>query len=258
MSIGHVAAIRAEMDNGHMRLGWTVTVERSEDLKRIEIARCVLKRKHHELGTRVRAAACYGSVAHRAAREHSDVELTIITDETVPYEDEYFFEQGTLVECTLVSEARMLAAARLVPVDWGIKSDQYRHHHVLYDPDQFFPRLWSVANDLAPSDFDQALAESWWHVYELRGKVHNAVADDDVVRAIYTAWTFAYWTAMRIALHERRPYESGRTLWREVANRGYGMPELVDGLVTGRLPEVGWGLETAWERTSSWGAPPQD
>ncbi len=240
-----------------MRLGWTVTVERSEDLKRIEIARCVLKRKHHELGTRVRAAACYGSVAHRAAREHSDVELTIITDETVPYEDEYFFEQGTLVECTLVSEARMLAAARPVPVDWGIKADQYRHHHVLYDPDQFFPRLWSVADDLAPSDFDQAVAESWWYVYELRGKVHNAVADADAARTIYTAWTFAYWTAMRIALHERRPYESGRTLWREAADRGYGMPELLDVLAAGQLPHVGRGVETVWEQTRSWGAPPQ-
>lgn len=179
-----------------------MTVERPQDLGRIEIARCILERKRDELGARVRAAACYGSVAHGAAGEHSDVELTIITEETVPYEDEYVFQQGTLVECTVVSESRMLAAAQRVRPDWGIQADQYRRHHVLYDPDRFFSRLWSVADDLAPSDFDQALADSWWRVYELRGKVQNAVADDDVVQAIYTAWTFAYWTAMRIALLE--------------------------------------------------------
>ncbi len=224
-------------------------------MKRIRLARYVLERKRDGLGTRVVAAACYGSVAHRAAREHSDVEITIITDETVPYEDEYFFEQGTLIECTLVSEARMLAAARRVTAAWGIEADQYRHHHVLYDPDRFFPRLWAVAEDLSPSDFDRALAESWWWVYELRGKVLNALADDDTPCAIYTAWTFAYWTAMRVALRERRPYESGRTLWQEVADRGYGMAELVDALATGQLPEIGRGVEVVWERTRSWGAP---
>lgn len=232
-----------------------MTVERLEDLRRIEIAQRVLERARDELGTQLRAAACYGSVAHGAAREHSDVELTIITDETVAYRDEYLFERGTLVECTFVSVARMLAAARRVPPDWGIKADQYRHHHVLYDADGFFPRLWSVADDLAPSDFDSALAESWWIVYELRGKVRNALADDDRPQTIYTAWSFAYWTAMRIALHEQRPYESGRTIWHDAIARGYRIRQLVDALLVGQVTEIGQGVDAVWEQTEAWGAP---
>jgi hypothetical protein len=35
----------------------------------------------------------------------------------------------------------------------------------------------------------------------------------DAPRVLFHAWEFAYWAALRIALRERRPYESDRTRW---------------------------------------------
>lgn len=60
---------------------------------------------------------------------------------------------------------------------------------------------------------------------------------------------------MRIALHDREPYESGRTIWRDVAARGYRMDALVAALVAGDIVNIEAAVERVWERTGVWGAP---
>ena len=74
-------------------------------------------------------------------------------------------------------------------------------------------------------------------------------------RMSYTGWEFAYSAAMHIALQERKPYESGRTLWRDVTTRGYGMKELVDVLTAGALEKITGALDNVWEHIKAWGAP---
>lgn len=60
---------------------------------------------------------------------------------------------------------------------------------------------------------------------------------------------------MRIALKERRPYESLRTLWGDVASRGYGMDELVDALTTADLDRIAAAVERVWDEIGDWGGP---
>jgi hypothetical protein len=105
------------------------------------------------------------------------------------------------------------------------------------------------------SDFDAALARSWWTVYELRGKILNALWNDDLPTVMYGAWSFAYWAAMRIALHDQVPYESARTLWSDVTTRSNQMKDLIDALLmvpgAALAPSVG----AVWEYMESWGSP---
>jgi hypothetical protein len=119
-----------------------------------------VERKRRELGEAMLAAAVYGSVAHRAAAQHSDVEVDVVVDETVEERDEYFFDEGVMVECNLVSAERMLSSARRVPWNWGIKADAYRHQEAIWDPGAFFKRLHEAATTIPDEDFDRALAES--------------------------------------------------------------------------------------------------
>jgi hypothetical protein len=222
---------------------------------RIEIARRIVERKRQELDEHFIAAACYGSVAHNAALPHSDIEIVIVTDDTVTANETQFFEQGIMVECDVLPASRMLTAARRVTLDWGIEADQYLHHLVICDPNQFFPRLWAVASDLPQENFDNALKVSWWDAYEIRGKVYNALLAEDHPRMSYTGCEFAYSAAMHIALHERKPYESGRTLWQDVITRGYGMKELVDVLSTGALDKIIEAVDNVWDQIKAWGTP---
>lgn len=225
------------------------------DRVRIEIARRIVERKKQELGEHLVAAACYGSVAHHASMQHSDVEMIILTDDTIEAREDQFFDNGIMVECDMLPAARILLAARRVTSRWGIEADQYRHHLVLWDPDRFFPRLWAAASDLPAEDFERALKTSWWWAYEARMKALNAQLLDDRPRLYADGWGFAQATAMRIALYEQRPYESGRTLWQDVTARGYGMRELIGSLTTGDFQQIPRGIDAVWEQTNTWGAP---
>lgn len=226
------------------------------DRQRITVAQDVVAQKHLELGEHLRAACCYGSVAHQAAGEYSDVEMIIITDETVPGKEERFFAQGIMVECDTRSASRLLRAARQqVSSRWGIEADQYRHHLVLLDLDGFFPQLWEISHNLPADAFTEILPETWWWCYEVRNKLLNACAVHHGPRLRSEGWGFAFAAAMHIALYEQRPYESGRTLWQDVMARGYGMRELVDILTTGPLEQIAPVVDEVWRQIRQWGAP---
>ncbi|HLZ23692.1 MAG TPA: kanamycin nucleotidyltransferase C-terminal domain-containing protein [Ktedonobacterales bacterium] len=231
--------------------------ETDPNAARLAVAQRVFARVHAEHGEHLIAAAVYGSVARAEASAESDVELTIITDETVEYADAYCFEQGILVEYTMVPAARMLAASRRVTPAWGIEADQYRRHLVLWDPTGFFPTLWRAARDIPDGAFAEAAHTAWWHAFEGRGKYHNAARMGDLPRIHYTAWQFAYMTALRIALHERRPYTSGRTIWTDVVVRGYGMSGLLAALTAGSVDHISAAIELVWAETQLWGKPEQ-
>jgi kanamycin nucleotidyltransferase len=228
----------------------------SPNAVRLEIARRCVERKRRELGKAMIAGAVYGSVAHGAAAEHSDVEVIVVVGESVDERDEHFFDEGVMVECNVVQAERILASARQVPWNWGIKADAYRHHEPLWDPGSFFERLREAAFSPSDEDFERALDETWWIVYEEREKLQNAVSADDVPRAVYLGWDFAYAAAMRIALRERTPYESGRTLWRDVASRGYDMHQLVEAVTQGAasLDEIRRCVDAVWRKIDAWSA----
>lgn len=218
------------------------------------IVHSVIERKRQELGEHMLAGACYGSVAHNAASDYSDVELVVLTDDTLSLVDESFFEQGIMVECTMLPMTRMFNASQRVTPHWGIEADQYRHHLPIWDPDNLFPKLWDVARDLPQEAFAHALREHWWGLYERRTKFLNAFLLQDMARIQYDGWGFAFGAAMHIALHEQRPYESMRTIWKDVSERGYSMAELVDLLATGPYDQLPQTVEDVWNNIRLWGA----
>jgi kanamycin nucleotidyltransferase len=222
---------------------------------RLEIARELVERRRAELGEHLAAGAVYASVAHGAALLHSDVEIVLLTDDTVPAREDLTLERGIMVEADMLPAGRFLAAASRVTAKWGIQADQYRHHLVLWDPDGVFPRAWEAANNPPEDAFAPALAGSWWPAFETRGKLLNGALVGDPRRMMHHAWEVAYWAAMRVALVERRPYESDRTLWGDVAARGYGVAELVTALTEGAHGRVPDAAEEVWRQTWGWGAP---
>jgi kanamycin nucleotidyltransferase len=172
--------------------------------------------------------------------------------------DEWFFDQGVMVECAVVQAERLLASARSVPWNWGIKADVHRHQVAIWDPDSFFERLREAAASLTDEDFTPALEHTWWILFEEREKLRSAIAQEDSSRAVYLGWELAYGAAMRIALRERKPYESGRTLWRAAASRGYGMERLIAALTSGAaaLPEITSAVDAVWSEIGEQDPPP--
>ncbi|HLI06458.1 MAG TPA: hypothetical protein VKV40_07815 [Ktedonobacteraceae bacterium] len=91
------------------------------DRVRLVIAHRIVEWKKQEPGKHLVAAACYGSVAHHASREYSDIEPVILTDDTIEAREGMFFADGIMVECDILPASRMLKAAQPVRVSWGIE-----------------------------------------------------------------------------------------------------------------------------------------
>ena len=222
---------------------------------RREMASDIVARARKELGAALRAAAIYGSVAHDAADVDSDLEIVLVTNGTLEQDEEQFFARSVMVEVTRLPASHMLAAARRVGEFWGVQADEYRHQLVLFDLDGFFPTLRQAACDLPDEAFTGALRETWWYAFESRGKLRNAWRAGDRARIGHGGWHFAYSAAMRIALKTRTPYESARTIWRDVRQLGYGMPALLDALIAGEPEAIGAAVEVVWAQMRDWEAP---
>lgn len=222
---------------------------------RVAVAHAIVAEQRRQLDRHLLAAACYGSVAHGAAAAHSDLELVLLTDDgTAPWEHR-FLRDGVLVECDCLPASRMLSATRCVTPKWGVEADQYRHHFVLWDPDDLFPKVWEAARSLPNEVFENVLRDGWWVAWEILGKARNGLDAGDMPRAVFHAWEVAYHAALRIALYERVPYESARTLWDDVAARVYDLPALLDTLTRGDLASLSGALDAVWLRVGHWGAP---
>lgn len=148
-----------------------------------------------------------------------------------------------------------MRAAQRVTKRWGIEADQYRCHLALLDLDTIFPDLWEKATNIPDAMFTEVLPAAWWWCYESRNKLRNAWSAEDGPRIRSEGWGVATAAAMHIALYERRPYESGRTLWQDVVARGYGMEELVPLLTTGSLEHILPAVDDVWKQIGLWGAP---
>lgn len=98
-----------------------------ETWRRIQLAEAMVCDYRREMGEHVVGAACYGSVAHERADAHSDLELIVLTDTSVEAVNVDTVQQGIQVECDVVPTNRLLRAAKIVTIDWGIEADRYRY-----------------------------------------------------------------------------------------------------------------------------------
>lgn len=114
------------------------------------------------------AMAVYGSVAHGQARQHSDLELVMLTADTGnEAKEERFIVGDVAVECDGVPKSRVIRAASEISVEWGVEADQYRHHRVIWDPEELFHQVHIAAHHLLDADFQRAQQQNWWIIHEL-------------------------------------------------------------------------------------------
>lgn len=195
------------------------------------------------------AVAAYGSVAHGAARRYSDLEVVVLTSDDVPAQESQHVRDGVLVEVDLLPATRMLRAAGRVTVFWGLEADQYRVFQSLYDPSALLAQVRAASLAVPAAAFVQPLHDSALRLLELLGKFCNAADDHDSATMRDVGWRYAHGAALRAALLDRRPYESGRTLWADARGRGYGLSALIAALADGpalSLPEPLLGVHRAF------------
>jgi len=119
--------------------------------------------------------------------------------------------------------------------------------HPLYDPTGVTAEVRAAALAIGAEPFLAALGPNRLGLWALVGKFANAweAGEQAVMRDV--GWRYAHAAAMRIALLERTPYESGRTLWAEAGRRGYQMRALVENLTDQSVAEQAACMRAVWD-----------
>ena len=208
---------------------------------RLALAEQVAHEARTRWGAACRAVAVYGSVAHGAARRYSDLEVVVLTTEEVVAQETQVIRDGILVEVDVLPARAMLSAAGRVTPFWGLEADQYRVFAPLYDPSALFPQVRAASLAVPPVAFVQPLHHNELGLLEVLGKFCNAADEQDAATMRDVGWQYAHAAALRAALLDRRPFESGRTLWANARGRGFGLNALISALAEGpaaSLPEA--------------------
>lgn len=205
---------------------------------RLALAEQVAHEARTRWGDACRAVAVYGSVAHGAARRYSDLEVVVLTTDDVVAEETQVIRDGILVEVDVLPATRMLSAAARVTPFWGLEADQYRVFYPLYDPSALFPQVRATSLAVPTAAFVQPLRDNELRLLEVFGKFSNARDDQDAATMCDTGWRYAHAAALRTALLDGRPFESGRTLWADARTRGFGLDDLISALAEGSAPSL--------------------
>lgn len=185
---------------------------------RLALARELVQRILRKYGDAVLGIALYGSVARRADTAYSDIELRVITDDSVVEHDvEYVHTSGAKIEINYEQAKSYLRRAASVDTEWPIWAAIYRQQRVLFERDDFFTHARKAAESLKDEDFRAAQAQLIAEdLYELVQKIRGAWQQKREENLRWWAGRFLWFAVMWLGLANRKYFMTGGTVWDEV------------------------------------------
>ncbi len=185
---------------------------------RLAVARDLAQRILAKYSDAVLGIAIYGSVARRADTSYSDIELKVVTTDSVEEHDvEYVHGSGVKVEINYEQAQNYLRRAGSVDSEWPIWAAQYRQQLVLFERENFFTKARQVVESMKDEDFRAAQAQLIAEdLYELMNKIRGAWAQSEEENLRWWAGRLLWFSIMWLGLANRRYFTTGGTVWEEV------------------------------------------
>jgi kanamycin nucleotidyltransferase len=185
---------------------------------RLAVARDLAQRILAKYGDAVLGIAIYGSVARGVDTSYSDIELKVITSDSVDEHDvEYVHRSGMKIEINYEHAENYLHRAGSVDTDWPIWAGQYRQQVVLFERENFFAQARQAVGSLKDKDFRAAQAQLIAEdLYELVQKIRGAWEHHHEENLRWWAGRFLWFSIMWLGLANREYFTSGNTVWEEV------------------------------------------
>ncbi len=185
---------------------------------RLALARELVQRILRKYGDAVLGIALYGSVARRADTAYSDIELRVITDDSVVEHDvEYVHTSGAKIEINYEQAKSYLRRAASVDTEWPIWAAIYRQYLVLFEREDFFAQAQRAIENLKDEDFRAAQAQLISEdLYELVQKIRGAWEQKKEENLRWWAGRFLWFSVLWLGLANRKYFTTGGTVWDEV------------------------------------------
>jgi len=179
--------------------------------RRMELAREITDylRRNHE---GVLAVILEGSTAKGEDREHSDLEMTVITktlSETKCYQ--CIFE-GIVIEAVFGTEEESVRNASTVNARWPTYADGWTGSVALFDSEGLLPKLAALVSNPDPERVREEMGGILVSIYEDVCKVRNHVASGETQMARFVCPFLAEQVARFLAFLNRQHFNGTRNL----------------------------------------------
>lgn len=210
-------------------------------------------------GARHLATALYGSLARSSDGPYSDIEMFVIV-EGEDFETVYEWSAGPWkAEVDVYSPDVLVRNAAEFEGDWPITHGAYVHWLALHDPQALFPQARQAALAHTADEFCSLIAATIvGDLYEVVGKVRNALSTGRTDQVASYAVLAVQFGACLIGLHNRQVYSSGKTVMAEslrLPGRPMGYDDLAQLVASGELSrqaQVGSLLDAFWSGVEAW------
>ncbi len=185
---------------------------------RLALARDLAQRILRKYGDAVLGIALYGSVARGVDTTYSDIELRVITDDSVVEHDvEYVHTSGVKIEINYERAQNYLRRAASVDTEWPIWAAIYRQYLVLFEREDFFTQAQRAIENIKDEDFRAAQAQLIAEdLYELVQKIRGAWAQKHEENLRWWAGRLLWFSVLWLGLANRQYFTTGSTVWEEV------------------------------------------
>lgn len=229
--------------------------------ERWELALQIASQIQRHYGDQLVALGIYGSLARSTDGPFSDIEMhCIIRGEGV---DECLeWSAGPWkAEVDVVSPEVILADAESLDGDWAVTHGAFVYVEPIYDPDGFFPTLSQMVFAHSDSAYKLRMEEVIvGEIYELVGKVRNAVNRQAISSLPVYAVKLATFAACLHGLYHRRLYTSSETMFTEslaLPDSPAGFQELCQMVTSGKLDDpfkISDSTDRYWNGLEAWAA----
>ncbi len=227
--------------------------------ERQQIVKRVLGDLERRLGDRLVAIAAYGSYARGSDGPFSDIELlTIVAGEGIDQSLEWVYGANKI---EINFQSRDMFEADLLNTeeeDWAIWKGAYLDLVCLAGDPTVFDGARERLLSPPEAEFDDLVAMLAIVVFELVGKVRNAVARGDVQALPILAFEVAYRIALLLGAYHRQCYTTGTSVFPEASelkSHPGGFDDLVRRVQAGDLVDstgVAAAIEAAWSGLAVW------
>ena len=212
-------------------------------------------------GRSLLALGVYGSIARGEDGPFSDIELFAVLDGR-DIDDSLEWSNGPWkAEIDLYSQDVLLAWAATVEGDWAVSHGSLLGVQPIHDPGGFFERLRQAVLSQPGEVFRTAQAELIvGEIYEMVGKIRNALAQDNPAPLALFASHLAEYGACLVGLENRRTFTTSARMFADalaLPGAPQGFAVVCELVMSGRLDqpaEIGSLADTFWEGIEAWAA----
>lgn len=227
--------------------------------EKMNMIRTITDRLMQRYGEDIIAVGVYGSTAYQKEGLYSDIEMHVVTKDSVTIPGHEFIYGKFKLELSCREKSKLFERARRLDDGWSIWAESYVNVLAIHDPEGIFAELKEVPFQASEESVREMMRIFMiWEPYETMGKIRNNYENGNSSYIQLGAKDLAWQTAKLVGLANRTFYTTRARTFEEslhLKSKPDGYRELVAFLEAGDLRDketLYMHCENLWSGLNAW------